>query len=148
MQIDKTLQDFEAQTSSQILVAIFPKLPPNETLEEYTVKVAMAWKPGLKKTDNGAIFFVFVQEHLMRVEVGYGLEGPLPDALARRIMDEQVRPRFRSGDFDGGVVAGVHGILQATRGEYKGSGKTLGGRKQPGINIVFWVFFILLILFV
>ena len=74
---------------------------------------------GRKDWDNGAVFFVFVNDRKMRVETGYGLEGALPDQLAGRILDEQVRPRFRSGDWTGGLEAGIDGILAATRGEYK-----------------------------
>ena len=121
-------------------MAIFPRLPQNAALEDYTLRVAEAWKPGLKKSDNGAILFIFVEDHRMRIEVGYGLEGALPDSLAKRITSEQIVPRFRNGDYDGGVLAGVQGILQATRGEYKGTGRTPGGKNQSG-NFVFLLFF-------
>jgi uncharacterized protein len=138
--INETLQQFEKDTSSQILVAIFPRLPQNAALEDYSLRVAEAWKPGLKKTDNGAVLFIFMAERQMRIEVGYGLEGTLPDSLARRIIAEQITPRFRQGDYDGGVLAGVQGILQATRGEYKGTGRTRGGNNDGSGGWIFMVF--------
>ncbi|HUR47007.1 MAG TPA: TPM domain-containing protein [Candidatus Saccharimonadales bacterium] len=145
--INDVLRQFEQSTSSQILVAIFPRLPQNAALEDYTLRVATAWKPGLKKNDNGAVLFIFIGDRKMRIEVGYGLEGALPDSLAKRIIDEQIAPRFRNGDYDGGVLAGVQGILQATRGEYKGTGGTRGAGKNTGIGLLpllFIIFFILL----
>jgi uncharacterized protein len=116
--LDEKLHRFDEETSTQIVVAIFPKLP-SPSLEDFTVRTAESWRVGRKGLDNGAIFFVFVADKKMRIEVGYGLEGALPDALAFRILDEQVRPRFRSGDYAGGIEAGIDGILAATRGEYK-----------------------------
>ncbi len=124
--LNKTLEDFERETSNQILVVVYPKMQSGSSLEDYTVRVAQAWRVGQKAKDNGAVLFVFVQEHRVRIEVGYGLEGALPDALAKRIIDEQITPRFRAGDFDGGLSAGVNAILAATRGEYKGTGRTVG----------------------
>ena len=137
--VDEALKQFEKETSSQILVAIFPRLPQNAALEDYTLRIAEAWKPGLKKTDNGAILFIFIGDRQMRIEVGYGLEGALPDSLAKRIISEQIAPRFRQADYDGGVLAGVQGILQATRGEYKGTGRSRGGNNASG-GLIFLVF--------
>jgi uncharacterized protein len=145
-QVNQTLKEFEQQTSSQILVAIFPSLPPDAALEDYTLRVAEAWKPGLKQKDNGAVLFIFIADRKMRIEVGYGLEGPLPDSLAKRIIAEQIAPRFRQGDYDGGVLAGVQGILAATRGEYKGTGQTRGNKSLPG-GWIFWVFVLMFIFF-
>jgi uncharacterized protein len=95
------------QTSSQILVAIFPKLPQNSALEDFTFRAADAWKPGQKGKDNGAILFIFRDDRKMRIEVGYGLEGAIPDSVASRIINNEITPRFRARDFDGGVSAGV-----------------------------------------
>jgi uncharacterized protein len=144
--IDAVLKQFEKDTSSQILVAIFPRLPQNAALEDYTLRVAESWKPGLKKTDNGAVLFIFIADRQMRIEVGYGLEGALPDSMAKRIIAEQIAPRFRQGDYDGGVLAGVQGIIQATRGEYKGTGRTQGGNNPSAgwIPIVVLAAFLLL----
>jgi uncharacterized protein len=116
--LDEKLRAFEKETSTQVVVAVFPELP-SPSMEDFTVKTAEAWKAGKKELDNGAVFFVFVKDRKMRIEVGYGLEGALPDALAGRILDEQVRPRFRTGDWAGGLEAGIEGILAATKGEYQ-----------------------------
>src|ERR1043165_67612 len=82
--LNSRLEQFEKDSSSQIIVAIFSQLPPNAALEDFTVRTAQAWRAGGKGKDNGAVLFVFVNDHQMRVEVGYGLEGRLPDALAHR----------------------------------------------------------------
>ena len=130
-QLNQTLEDFERQSSDQIVVAVFPKMQSDSSVEDYTVRVARSWQAGQKNKNNGAVLFVFVQDHKMFLEVGYGLEGVLPDALCKRIIDEQITPRFKAGDFDGGLTAGVRGILAATKGEYKGTGATVSDSRTP-----------------
>ncbi len=115
--LDAKLQAFDAQTSNQVVVAIFPSLPSG-SLEDFTVRTAQAWRAGRAKLDNGVVLFVFVAEHRVRLEVGYGLEGALPDALAKRIVEDEITPRFHAGDNAGGLEAGIDAILKATRGEY------------------------------
>ncbi|HEV2329625.1 MAG TPA: TPM domain-containing protein [Verrucomicrobiae bacterium] len=124
-QLNATLDNFERQSSDQILVAIFPKMQSDSSIEDYTVRVARAWQVGQKNKNNGAVLFIFVQDRSMFIEVGYGLEGVLPDALCKRIIDEQISPRFHTGDFDGGCMAGVQAILAAVKGEYQGTGRTV-----------------------
>ena len=129
-QLNQTLENFERQSSEQIVVAVFPKMQSDSSIEDYTVRVARSWQVGQKDKNNGAVLFVFVQDHKMFLQVGYGLEGVLPDALCKRIIDEQISPRFRAGDFDGGLTAGVQSILAATRGEYKGTGATVADQRR------------------
>lgn len=124
-QLNQTLENFERETSEQIVVAIYPKMQSDSSIEDYTVRVARGWQVGLKDKNNGAVLFVFVQDHKMFLQVGYGLEGVLPDALCKQIISDQIAPHFKSGDFDGGMVSGVQSILAATRGEYKGTGRTV-----------------------
>ena len=124
--LNQTLQDFERESSSQVVVAIFQKMESPSSIEDYTVRVAQAWKVGQKSKNNGAVLFVFVEDRKMFIQVGYGLEGALPDATCKRIIEEEIKPRFRNNDFDGGLSAGVAAILAATKGEYKGSGRTAG----------------------
>jgi uncharacterized protein len=126
--LNQTLEDFERESSDQIVVAVFPKMQSDSSVEDYTLRVARAWKVGQKARNNGAVLFVFVQEHKMFLQVGYGLEGVLPDALCKRIIDERIAPRFKAGDFDGGLTAGVQAILSATKGEYRGTGRTVAER--------------------
>ena len=142
--LEAKLADFEKQTSTQIVVAVFPKLP-SPSLEDFTVRTAESWKVGQKKYDNGAILFLFVNDRLMRIETGYGLEGALPDALAGRILDERVRPRFRQGDWAGGLEAGIDGIMAATRGEYAAAAAPRRG-KGSLLAIVILVVLVLLFL--
>ena len=129
--LESRLADFERETSNQFLVYTEDKVPDGTTLEEYTVACAQAWKAGQTQRKNGMILFVFPGSRKARLEVGYGLEGAMPDALARRVLDEQVIPRFRAGDYGGGISAGVSAAIAATRGEYKGTGTTRGQRKGP-----------------
>lgn len=144
--LNQKLEAFERESSTQILVVIYPGLPPNAALEDFTVRAAQAWKVGQKRKDNGAVLFIFVADRKMRIEVGYGLEGAIPDAIAKRIIAEQITPAFRRGDFNAGVVAGVNALIQASRGEYRGTGRTAAegraGRGLPWPLIIFlFVFF-------
>jgi uncharacterized protein len=114
--LDQTLKDFEARKGSQIAVLIVPTTQP-ETIEQYSLRVAEAWKIGRKKIDDGAILVVAKNDRKLRIEVGYGLEGSLNDVTAKRIIDEIITPRFRSGDFAGGISDGVSRILRVVDGE-------------------------------
>jgi uncharacterized protein len=116
--LNDKLREFDGQTSNQILVAIFPELP-EPSLEDFTVRTAQAWRVGQKKLDNGAVLFVFVKDHKTRIEVGYGLEGALPDARCKDILEDVLAPRFRQGDYAGGLEAAVDAMIAATKGEYK-----------------------------
>jgi uncharacterized protein len=126
-----------------VVVAVFLDLP-SASLEDFTARAAQSWRVGRKDWDNGAVLFVFVNDRMMRIETGYGLEGALPDILAARILDEQVRPRFRTGDWAGGLEAGVDGILAATRGEYEAPPRRARG--VPLLPLVIVVLFVLLAL--
>jgi uncharacterized protein len=121
--LNRQLEAFELATSNQILVAIYPKLPEGTFLEDYTVKTARAWGAGDKQRDNGIILFAFISDRKMRIEVGYGLEGAVPDSIAASIIRDEIRPHFKAGDYAGGVQAAVDALQKATKGEYKGTGK-------------------------
>jgi uncharacterized protein len=141
-QLNGQLEAFERTNSSQIVVAIFPKLPQGAVMEDFTVRTFQHWKVGQAGKDNGALFFVFVQDRKMRLEVGYGLEGAIPDATANRILAEQVRPRLQRNDWDGAMRSAVDAILQAARGEYRGTGRTVAERSLRRLpNIVSLFFF-------
>lgn len=152
-QLNHALADFERQSSSQIWVAIFPKMQSESSVEDYTVRVARAWKTGQKLKNNGAILFVFTQDHKLYIQVGYGLEGALPDALCKQIIDTEITPYFKRGDFDGGLKAGVAALMSAAKGEYKGTGKTvadnaIGIVTHSSFRLLFWgaliLFFIII----
>jgi uncharacterized protein len=114
--LQQTLKDFEARKGSQIAVLIVPTTAP-ETIEQYSLRVAEAWKIGRKKIDDGAIVVVAKDDRKLRIEVGYGLEGALTDVTSKRIIDEVITPKFRSGDFAGGISAGVDRIIRVIDGE-------------------------------
>jgi uncharacterized protein len=150
--LNKTLEDFERDTSNQILAVIYPKMETDSSIEDYTVRLAQSWHVGQKGKDNGAVLFVFVQDRKMFIQVGYGLEGALPDATCKQIVENEIKPRFRNGDFDGGLSAAVNAMLAATRGEYKGGGTTVAAqqarrssKRSPGWSILFFVFLFVMI---
>ncbi len=117
-ELEQRLSNFERSDSTQIVVLTIPTLA-GENLEEYSIKVAETWRIGQKKLDNGAILLIAKQEHKVRIEVGRGLEGKLTDLVAGRIIRGDISPRFKAGDFDGGVSAGVSAIMAVVRGEYQ-----------------------------
>jgi len=128
--LNAKLEQFERDTSSQILVWIDNKVPEGFTLEDFTVRAAQKWGAGHQKEDNGAVLFVFPGDRRVRIEVGYGLEGSLPDVTAKRIIDDEIVPHFRQEDYPGGVRAGVDAMIAAVKGEYKGSGRTIDESKR------------------
>ncbi|MCU0783357.1 MAG: TPM domain-containing protein [Verrucomicrobia bacterium] len=150
--LKKKLEDFERETPNQILVTVFPKMQSDSSIEDYTVRVAQSWKVGQKGKNNGAVLFVFIQDRKMYLQVGYGLEGALPDALGKRIIEDEIKPHFKNGDFDGGLSAGVSAILAAAKGEYKGTGRTVADHTpihSPAPDLFsFFPFFIVAAIFV
>ena len=114
--LDQTLRAFEARKGSQLAVLIVPTTKP-EAIEQYSIRVAEAWKLGRKDVDDGAILLIAKDDRELRIEVGYGLEGALPDVIASRIIREVITPRFREGDFYQGIAAGVDRIIRTVDGE-------------------------------
>jgi uncharacterized protein len=114
--LNQLLRDFEARKGSQVAVLIVPTTNP-ESIEQYSIRVAEVWKIGRKKIDDGVVLVVAKNDRKLRIEVGYGLEGALTDVTAKRIIDEYITPQFRSGDFSGGISAGVNQILRVVTGE-------------------------------
>src|SRR5258707_5394553 len=122
---NEQLAQFERETSDQIVVAIFPKMQSDSDIADYTQRVAQAWGVGQKERRNGVVLFVFVQDRKMFIQVGYGLEGALPDITAFDITEYRIKPYLRNGDYEGGMAVGIDSIFKAIHGEYKGSGKTV-----------------------
>jgi len=114
--LDEALRTFEAQKGSQLAVLIVPTTAP-ETIEQYGIRVAEQWKLGRKNVDDGAILIVAKNDRAVRIEVGYGLEGALTDVTSFRIIDEIIKPRFREGDFYGGISAGLDRMMGVIEGE-------------------------------
>ena len=146
--LESELTQFERTTSNQILVVIYPHMQSDSSVADYAVRVAQSWQVGLKEKKNGAVLFIFSEDRKLQIVTGYGLEGALPDATCKQIIENEITPRFRQKDFDGGVTAGVHAILAAARGEYKGTGRTVMDRRgnanglSPIVIIVMIIFFI------
>lgn len=149
-QLNQELVQFERDTSNQLLVAIYPNMQSDSSVEDYAVRVAQSWRVGQKARDNGAVLFVFQQSRDIRIVTGYGLEGALPDALCKQIIENEMIPRFRAGDFDAGLTAGVRAMMAAVRGEYRGTGRTnADARNQSSggnAGLIFLVIFALIFL--
>lgn len=114
--LDRKLAAFETQKSSQIAVLTVPSVAP-EDLAQFGIRVAEAWKIGRKKVDDGVLLIVARDDRAVRIEVGYGLEGAIPDAAAKRVIAEIIVPRFRDDDYAGGIDAGVDALIGLAEGE-------------------------------
>ncbi len=132
--LDGRLAQFERDTSNQIVVAIYPRLPDGAALEDYTVRAAESWGVGQKKKDNGAVLFVFVADRALRIEVGYGLEGALTDAVSHSIIENELKPNLRAGRPADALDAAVNAMMAATRGEYRGTGSTVTEVRSSGTS--------------
>jgi len=114
--LESRIAAYEARRGSQIAVLLLPTTKPEE-IEQYSIRVADAWKIGRKGVDDGLILIVAKDDRRVRIEIGYGLEGAIPDSVARRVIDERITPRFREGDFYGGVRDGVDQLIKLAEGE-------------------------------
>jgi len=114
--LEQSLAAFEARKGSQIAVLIVPTTQP-EAIEQYAIRVADQWKVGRKNVDDGIIIVVAKGDRKLRIEVGYGLEGAVPDAIAKRVIREVIAPRLQSNDFYGGLDAGTKALIRLVEGE-------------------------------
>jgi uncharacterized protein len=143
--LENDLAQFEKDNSNQILVVTLPNLQ-GDTIEEFAIRLAEKWKPGQKGRDNGVILLISKEDRKVRIEVGYGLEGVLTDALSKDIIQNEIIPNFKTQDYDQGVLSAVSAIEKATRGEYQSLHKT-GDESKGSILIgLFLAIFILLVL--
>jgi uncharacterized protein len=115
-QLDAKLKAFEAKKGSQIAVLIVPSVQ-SEDIAQYSIRVTDAWKLGREKQDDGVLILIAKDDHKMRIEVGYGLEGPIPDLTAKRVISEFISPKFKQGDFYGGLDAGLDKLIGLVDGE-------------------------------
>ncbi|MDT3777326.1 TPM domain-containing protein [Nitrospira sp. MA-1] len=130
--LNTALAAHESKTSNQVAVLTLASLE-GHPLEELSHQVATAWALGKKGTDNGVLFLIAVQEKKVRIEVGYGLEGTLTDAKSSRIIRHEVVPRFRSGDFSGGIMSGTHAILATIEGTYVNTPSSIENSGHMGL---------------
>jgi len=126
-QLDENLREFEKRKGSQIAVLIVPSTQP-EAIEQFSLRVAEQWKLGRKNVDDGAILVVAKNDRSLRIEVGYGLEGALNDAISKRIIEEVIVPYFKQDDFYGGISAGIQQIIKVVDGE------PLAAAPQSGVS--------------
>jgi uncharacterized protein len=145
--LEQALTSFENSDSTQIVVLTVNSLE-GENLEEYSIKVAEAWRIGQAKLDNGAILLVAKQERKIRIEVGRGLEGVLTDLTSGRIIRGDISPHFKRNDYDAGITAGVSSIMQVVRGEYQAQPRDLKqGKKSAEPVFTLLVFLLVAVVF-
>ena len=153
LRFNEQLAQFERETSNQVVVAVFRKMQSDSSIEDYGQRVAQAWGVGQKQVSqgNGVVLLVFIDDRKLSLQIGYGLEGALPDLVAYDIRARHINPRFRNGDYEGGLSEGIDLICKAIRGEYKGDGRTDAERAVPGAhrggtNPLFLILFVIVIL--
>lgn len=139
--LEATLSALETEKGAQGAVLVVPTTQP-EAIEQYALRVAETWKLGRKGVDDGVLLLVAKEDRTLRIEVGYGLEGALPDAVCKQIIDDFIVPRFRAGDFYGGIETGVGLIARRVRGEPLPAPAVrqtpLSGEKIKGL-FIFWL---------
>ena len=127
--LEAKLKEFEARTGHQVAVLTLDSLD-GAALEDYTLKVSRTWQLGRKGVNDGVLFLISKNDRKLRIEVGHGLEGELPDALAGRIVRDVVVPRFKTGDFEGGIAAGADAIVAAAEGKYSPPPRSSGASRN------------------
>ncbi|MBI5848950.1 MAG: TPM domain-containing protein [Nitrospirae bacterium] len=148
--LEQQLKTVEQSDSTQIVIVTIPSLQ-GEVLEQFSIKVAEKWKIGQKGKDNGVILLVSKNDRKMRIEVGRGLEEKITDLRAGRIIDEVIKPRFKAGDYDGGITEGIASIIAASRGEFRAVPPPQPQQKPPvpgsfsTITGIPWGFYVLVI---
>jgi uncharacterized protein len=143
--LEQQLAARETTSRNQVVVAIFRSLE-GESLEGYSIRLAQAWRIGQKGLDNGVIFLVFLDDRKMRIEVGYGLEGTLTDAVSSSILRDVVAPRFREGRTADGIAAGLDAIDRAIAGTYTRPPSPDQGSRSGGLGALFMVFVVFVFL--
>lgn len=131
--LEEQLKQHEDSTTNQIAVLIIPSLDGDD-LDQYALRVAEGWKLGTANNDNGVLLLIVVNDRKMRIEVGSGLEGVLPDAIASRIIRNEIAPHFREHQYDDGVRAGIDAIISAIKGEYT-AGEEDGSQAQADLSL-------------
>jgi len=141
--LEARLQALETQKGSQLAVLLVPTTQP-ETIEQYSIRVVDQWKLGRKKVDDGVLLLIAKDDRNLHIEVGYGLEGVLPDVIAKRIIAEDITPHFKQGDFYGGIVAGITRIDAVIQGEELPSPQQKNNSTSIESYLFFLVFFALI----
>lgn len=138
-ELETVLRSFEDSTSNQVVILTIPSLE-GEVLEEYSYSVASTWKLGTAKNDNGVLLLVVRDDRKVRIEVGSGLEGDLTDLISGLIIRREIVPRFKSGDYDGGITAGTTAIMEAIKGTYAVDAEEGNSEERIGMLLGFGIF--------
>lgn len=138
--LDRKLEAFEKETTNQIAVLLIPSLQ-GEDLEGFSIRLAEKWKVGQRGKNNGVILLIVKNERKMRIEVGYGLEGALPDAAAGEILRKEIGPRFAEGRFYAGIDAGLEAVMAAAKGEYRPEKRDSRGTGGPPLWVPLLIIF-------
>src|SRR5438105_7198524 len=147
LRFNERLAQFERETSTQLLVAVWQTMPSQSSIEDFTQRTFEAWGIGQQGKNNGAVLFVFIKDRRMRIQPGYGLEGTLTDFTSNQIIRDEIAPHFKNGDYEGGIASGIDSIEKVIQGEYKGSGRThLERRANTPVPsfLLFVIFFVVL----
>lgn len=144
-QLEQILKAHEDSTSNQIAVLIVPSLQ-GEVMEDYTLRVAEKWKLGQAKNDNGVLLFIAINDRKARIEVGEGLEGPLPDAICNQIIRNELAPYFRQDNYEGGVMASINAITKAIAGEYHQVNAPVQKRRTRGGSLLSTIIILIIII--
>jgi len=144
--LESELKGFEQTDSTQIVVLTVPSLE-GEAIEDFSIRVAEAWKIGHRGSDNGAILVIAQKDRKMRIEVGYGLEGRLTDLVSGQIIRNVIAPEFKAGDYDKGVLDGINAMIATVRGEYKQADRQhlSTGAKDPSQVLIPIIVFLFLV---
>jgi uncharacterized protein len=145
--LEQTLAEFEARKGSQIAVLLVPTTQP-EPIEQFAVRVEEAWKLGRKGVDDSVLLVIAKDDRKLKIETGYGLEGALPDVAAKRIIEEDITPRFKQGDFYGGIRAGVDRIMRTIEGEPLPAPRAGGQQSSRAFQHMDWLIPAVIALFI
>ncbi len=150
LRFNEQLAQFERETSNQVLVAVYQEMQTDSDIADYTQRIAQSWGVGQAEKRNGAVLFVFIGDRKMFIQVGYGLEGALPDITAFDITERHIKPRFKEQDYEGGLAVGIDLMQKAIRGEYTGTGKTFAetGPEDSGGGVPLFVVILIIIAFI
>lgn len=143
--ITKQLEQHEAATSNQVVVVTLPSLQ-GTSIEDYGYQLGRHWAIGQADRNNGVLLIVAPNQRKVRIEVGYGLEGDLPDAISKTIIEQEILPAFRNSDFPGGITAGVNAILAAIEGSYEPRPEALKKKSNRVGVVIFFLFVVVIVL--
>ncbi|MEJ7694871.1 TPM domain-containing protein, partial [Daejeonella sp.] len=143
-QLEQKLVAFNDSTSTQIAVVVIKSLEGYD-VADYTQRLAESWGVGGEKNNNGVVLLVSLGDRKVTIQTGYGVEGALPDAIARRIIENEITPNFKSGDYFAGINQGTDAIISYTKGEYKND-TPKASKKSRGSMVPFIIIFIVIML--